>query len=225
MLYALGDSFTYGFNFSDKEKRINSVWPNSLAKKLNCDYINLSAPGASNWRSARLINNLNLNQNDLVVLALTLPERFEFGVSETHKPPKIKPGKIGDLLEFDGDVISKRFYPQLIQNSSDKDAIELSKNVFTNFCNLSWFEEYTYIMLNSCIYNFMNSGCRWIIFNTWSNIKLNRKYPVNFIHSETNMDDVITGNTKEKHHKEYWNAEQHEVVAEIICNKLKEIYG
>lgn len=224
MLYTLGDSYTYGFNFSDENERLTVTWPNVLASKLNCDFVNLSAPGGSNWRSARIINNGNFTKDDYVVLALTSPERFELGVNENHKPPKIYPGRIGDLLEHDGKLITKRFFPQLIERSTDKEAVEIASRLYSKFYNSLWFDQYTQMMINSCVYKFMQSGCKWIIFNTWCNLTLNENYPANFIHKETNLNDIILGSDAlEKYH--YWTPDQHKIVADIVFESFNKIYG
>ena len=78
-LYVFGDSFTFGHTLADK----NKCWANLISKEFSgYNLKNLSWPGGSNWRTCRILHNLKLNENDLVIIGWTISNRFEFGLSE-----------------------------------------------------------------------------------------------------------------------------------------------
>ena len=126
MIIAFGDSFTYGFNFNESE-RLNNVYPTLLGKKLNQPVLNTALPGASNWRIARMIQSMNITKDDIVIISWTEPTRFELGVNKRHYVPPIKENRIGDLNETDGDLITKRFFIQLTDRTTDKDAKKINE--------------------------------------------------------------------------------------------------
>lgn len=217
MLYAFGDSVTYGYNF-DEGVRENLVYPALMSQKLNVSLINTALPGGSNWRIARLLQSISLNENDTVIISWTEPTRFEFGVSPMHYAPPIRENRIGDLLECDGDLISKRFFIQLTQRTTDQYAKTLNGIIYNEFNNELWFAEMFKVMYNSCLNVLNESGCKWIMFNAWAK-QADGVFHDNYIYSDTTMDKII-GNPDG-----YWNTEQHYQVSNIILDKLKEIYG
>jgi len=218
MLHVFGDSYTYGFNFKDEADRTSKVWVSRVARKFGVEYINHAVPGGSNWRTARILNNMNLKSEDIVIVTLSSSERFEFGVNPSHKPPRIIDNRIGDLIESDGDVITKRFFPQLIDRSSDSTAIKFAKIAYSTFYNPEWFLQMNDLMINTCMHKITTSGCRWLMFNTWCNEKQNNFYPKNFCFPDSNLTQIL--NTKD-----YWNPDQHIQVANIIYDQYVKIYG
>tara|TARA_R110000868_G_scaffold19525_1_gene83986 strand:- start:425 stop:1057 length:633 start_codon:yes stop_codon:yes gene_type:complete len=75
LLYAVGDSFTYGSELTSTE----SAWPVLLATALNMDVVNAGKQGASNDYIVRnTINAVSELRPDLVVVAWTSCGRMEF---------------------------------------------------------------------------------------------------------------------------------------------------
>jgi len=218
MLHVFGDSYTYGFNFKDEADRTSKVWVSHVAKKFGVEYVNHAVPGGSNWRTARILNNMNLKSEDIVIVTLTISERFEFGVSPTYKPPKIKDNRIADLLETHGDVVTKRFFPQLIDRSTDKVAIKFAEIAYSEFYNPEWLIQMNDVMINACMHKLTTSGCKWLMFNTWCNEDSGVEFPVNFRFPDSNLTHIIGT-------KDYWNPEQHLEVANIIYDEYVRIYG
>lgn len=222
MIYTFGDSFTYGFNFSDKDRE-KSVWPYFFSKKLNLPYQNLSIPGGSNWRIARQICNLDITKNDIVIIAWTLVDRFEFGVNENYKQPSIKKGRIGDLLEENEGYKVKKFYSQLSTRTNDFNAKTFNDLAYSIYYNNRWFEEMFKIMFNSCVQVLLKKNCKWIMFNTWSN-QLSYNYDEfdipQYIFNKTNINSII----RQNNNLDYWIVEEHQKVASLILEEYKKIY-
>lgn len=227
MLYTFGDSYTWGANFSDDDKSI-SVWPYFLSKRLGCDFKNLATGGSSNWRTARVLNSLELTEDDCVVIAWSSPIRFEFGVNINHKPPPILEGRYGDTLQYDSSsLVVKRFYPQLIDRTSDDKAMPILSSVYGNtacFYNEDWFEEMFLIMFNSCRYKLESSKCKWLCFNTWC-VQSN----IDYINTKLNIPQYYMGSNNHLSDKNnigvYWTKKEHEIIADNLFVKFEELYG
>jgi hypothetical protein len=217
MIIAFGDSFTYGFNFNESE-RLNNVYPTLLGKKLNQPVLNTALPGASNWRIARMIQSMNITKDDIVIISWTEPTRFELGVNKRHYAPPIKENRIGDLNETDGDLITKRFFIQLTDRTTDKDAKKINELVYSEFNNEKWFQEMFKVMYNSCIQVLENSGCKWLMFNAWIK-QTDGEYHKNYVYSNTTMSNII-----QKHTPGYWNKDEHTKVSDVLVNCLNELY-
>lgn len=90
MIYVLGDSFTWGYNFIfDKINkvpvtRLSKIYSTKLGKLLDQEVTNLSINGCSNWRIARIISSLELSENDFVVINWTDSMRLELGSSNSQ---------------------------------------------------------------------------------------------------------------------------------------------
>lgn len=218
MIIAFGDSFTYGFNFNESE-RLNNVYPTLLGKKLNQPVLNTALPGASNWRIARMIQSMNITKDDIVIISWTEPTRFELGVNKRHYVPPIKENRIGDLNETDGDLITKRFFIQLTDRTTDKDAKKINELVYSEFNNEKWFQEMFKVMYNSCIQVLEKSGCKWLMFNAWIK-QADGVYHRNYVYSNTTMSGIIQKNTSG-----YWTKQEHEKVSNTLINCLDELYG
>ena len=218
MIIAFGDSFTYGFNFNESE-RLNNVYPTLLGKKLNQPVLNTALPGASNWRIARMIQSMNITKDDIVIISWTEPTRFELGVNKRHYAPPIKENRIGDLNETDGDLITKRFFIQLTDRTTDKDAKKINELVYSEFNNEKWFQEMFKVMYNSCIQVLEKSGCKWLMFNAWIK-QADGEYHRNYVYSNTTISGIIQKNTPG-----YWTKQEHEKVSNTLINCLDELYG
>lgn len=74
-ILAVGDSFTYGEELSDRD----TAWPTILASKLNGSAVNKGLPGASNDCIVRnCLEHLVSYEVDLVVIGWSNPGRSEF---------------------------------------------------------------------------------------------------------------------------------------------------
>jgi hypothetical protein len=232
-LYTFGDSFTYGYNFlPNEELRKRSIWPTKLANLLNYELVDLSIPGGSNWRIARLISSMDFELDCLVVIGFTTHKRFEFGVSQQHQIPEVfvENGmpRIGDLVEEEGKLLTKRFFPQLDERSSDIDAKIFSAIAFSEFFNAEWFSRMQGVNFNSIRHRMQKH--KWMAFNAWSKPFEPNDYwlqeacienyvlGINGIMSEqiaNTVDDTFV----------YLNEDQHTVVANILLRENTKIYG
>ncbi len=215
MLYAIGDSFTYGFNFKVEQERLESVWPTHLASLLSLPHKNLAIPGSSNWRMARLVATLPLTQDDIVILALSDNQRFEFGVNLNHKPPA--PKLPGDINEVDGNLITKRFFGALSNRTVDEKAKALTDLTFGPFFNMKWFEQMHIVMCSAITHRLQAVGCRWLMFDAWT---MNPRIDIpNYIFPTSTMYDNVVQREKD-HLVRYWTKEEHAQIANIIYDKL-----
>jgi len=213
MLYAFGDSFTYGFSLPEEE-RIHCTWPIILASKLGTKANNLSLPGASNWRTARKIQSLNIHKEDIVIISWSSVDRFEFGVNADYNPSATL---IGDIVETDDDVKTKRFFRSLTGRTSDEHARQFNSLAYSKFYNLQWFIEMHKVAVDSCIYKLNSIGCRWLMFNAWTtNPKIDTP---NYIFPNSTMYDNIV-QRREGELMRYWTKEEHAHIAKIIYDKL-----
>lgn len=225
MLYTFGDSFTWGRNFFDisEEHRVKHIWPTRLAEKLNVEYANLAVPASSNWRTARKLLSLDLSSNDIVIIGWSEFSRFEFGVNTSHTSPQNN--TIADITEIDDDIRTRKFNQLLSERTSDKKVKEFNKLAYNEFYNQQWFQEMFKIMFHSCCRVLEQSGCKWIVFNTWAKqydkISTEFDIPQYFLGQKNTMTEYIR-NTREI---SYWSEKEHELVADLLCNKLNELYG
>jgi hypothetical protein len=225
MLYTFGDSFTWGRNLVDisEEHRVKHIWPTRLAEKLNVDYINLAVPAASNWRTARKLLNLKLSPNDIVIIGWSEFSRFEFGVNLSHTSPKNN--TIADITEIDGNIKTRKFNYLLSDRTSDQKVKEFNKLAYNEFYNEQWFQEMFKIMFHSCCRVLEQSGCKWLMFNTWATqydkTSIEFDIPQYFLGQNTTMTEYIRGNNPVS----YWSEEEHNLVSNLLFAKLKKMYG
>lgn len=217
-LYAIGDSYTYGFNFREEQERVESVWPTHLAEHLSIPHSNLAIPGGSNWRMARLVTTLPFTKNDIVVIGLSDSKRFEFGVSPDHKPPL--PNVPGDINEVDGELIAKRFFSALSDRTVDRDAKTIVDLTFSKFRNDKWFERMHIIMCSAMAFRLQQIGCRWLMFDAW--MPNSRIDIPNYILPNATMHQLLFGNRNAAFvPPRYWNKKEHKIVADIILQNLQ----
>jgi hypothetical protein len=212
MLYALGDSFTYGRNFSI-EDRGKYVWPVLLGKKLDCEYVNLAEPGASNWQMARQLQSLNLNANDFVVISWSIPYRFE--------------------------MCYQKIMPPLVDHSEKENVKKLAEIVYFDLFDQNWFDEMFKVFYMSCLNVLKDSGCKWVLFNSWTlqfSDDKNEEWlkPFNipqyiFGPKRTMCEEIRTGFFQKYFTlgttPAYWNEKEHELICDILYKKIQEIYG
>lgn len=215
MLYAIGDSFTYGFNFKIEQERLESTWPKHLASLLSLPHKNLAIPGSSNWRMARLVATLPLTQDDIVIIALSDNLRFEFGVSRNHKPPE--PKLPGDINEVDGNLVTKRFFGALSKRTVDPKAKALTDLTFGPFFNALWFNQMHIVMCSAIAYRLQTVGCKWLMFDAWT---MNPRIDIpNYIFPTSTMYDNVVQRVDGDMIR-YWTKEEHTKIANIIYDNL-----
>lgn len=204
MIHVFGDSFTYGYNFL-REKHAdfkNMVYPYFLSEMLNIPFVNHSYPGSNNWRIGRKISSLNLNADDIVIIAWTSPERFELGVGENHisildkvvdvnnhnimlqkydfssQWDKVKffDDTVVNVIIKDEDVYTRQFTPwgegNKIKNHHFR---EMYKYAYTHFGTIEWLNEMFLQIFCSTVYQLRMVKCKFLMFNTFSTPCIQRK--------------------------------------------------
>ena len=212
--------------------RKRSIWPTKLAALLGYELVECSIPGSSNWRMARLISSMQFEPDSLVVIGFSTHYRFEFGVSPEHElqPIFVDDGmpRIGDLVEIDGDLRTKRFFSSLDERTSDMDAKLFAVLAFSEFFNKPWFSKMQVVNFNAIQHALRTN--RWMAFNAWTrpfeeedsliagNGVRNYALGANEIMSERVSD--IRGRDLT-----YWSDEQHTKAAIILLEEYRRIYG
>ena len=223
MIYTFGDSITYGYNFEDNREQ--RIWPHYISKKLNQPYINYAAPGGSNWRIARKISSMHFSKEDIVIIPWTDSSRFEFGVNADYKSPEPRPNHVADYVEKENGLISRRFFNQLADRTSDNIIKNFNNIAYNELFNSLWFEQMFKVMFSSCYHILNKSNCKWVMFNTWCSqySKLDEVYntPNYFFKDSENLTNYIRKNDN----VEYWNDTEHLLASEIILENIEVIYG
>lgn len=227
MLYSFGDSITYGFNFLDFPNREAIVYTSFFSKKLRTPFKNLSLPGSSNWRTARIIQSLDLNKDDVVLIMWSCVTRMELGINTRYNltpPHNDFYSQAGDVIEVDknnSNIITKRFYPQLSQCTSDAESKLLNNILYNKFYNEHWYEEMFKIMYCSVVHKLCKIGCKWIMFNGWDVQcqKSDYEFDDNYLFPKNTMSSFL-GVDRSK----YWNKEEHQKASLILYEKFNEIY-
>lgn len=242
MIYILGDSYSYGWNFyvEKNSDRKQLVYGSHLSKMFDTDYKNLSIAGGSNNRIARLLINLDLTPDDIVVIAWTELSRLEIGIPNDRVVPKdkiIQHDEIDFLeeknLEFDAsyqiieknkNLLTRNVWNGLhysLQDISNPSFREFIVSYYKNAGNDLYFEEIFKMLYYATLYKLKSSGCKFCMFTTFST-PINDKNYMNipeFIFPESNMTDEIRKGKKPN--DKYWSKEEHRTVAEIIYNHLQ----
>lgn len=93
MIYAIGDSFTYGEELLNREK---DSYPAVLGRLLSTDVVNLGRPASGNYRIVKRTMDVVLNQQpELIVIGWSDPARQEFADTPNDAAPDDL--RIGDL--------------------------------------------------------------------------------------------------------------------------------
>ena len=74
MIYAIGDSFTFGDELRDK----NHAWPNVLSKMLNIPIVNKGRPATGNLRMVKRAMDAVFNNAELIIIGWSDVNRIEF---------------------------------------------------------------------------------------------------------------------------------------------------
>ena len=248
MIYVLGDSFTWGHNFFlEKNKdRKKLVYPYHLEQKLNTKVKNLSIPGSSNWRLTRLLLNLPLTENDIVIIAWTESSRFEIPCSKSSILPndillcmedledfelnKFYDNEnfvMGSFIEKSDQYFTRRIHPALfgrLETIKNQKFRKLIESYYMNFFDNSWHDDMFSIMFTSALYKLRMSKCQFRMFNTF--ISPTKKENTMF-----EIPEYIFGYKKsmvnflrpdQSNNIKYYSISEHKKVAEILYNHLIE---
>lgn len=248
MIYVLGDSFSWGLNFylRKNKDRKQLVYPYHLEQKLKMKVKNLSIPGSSNWRLTRLLLNLPLTENDIVIIAWTESSRFEIPCSKSSILPNDIILCMEDLEDFElnkfydndsfvmGSYIEKsdqyftrRIHPALfgrLQSIKNQNFRKLIESYYMDFFDNSWHEDMFGIMFTSALYKLRMSNCKFRMFNTFIS-------PAKKENTLFDIPEYIFGYKKnmlnflrpdQPNNINYWSISEHKEVAEILYNHLVE---
>lgn len=232
-LYTFGDSCTYGYDFlPDEELRKRSIWPTKLADLLGYELVECSIPGSSNWRMARLISSMVFEPDAIVVIGFSTHYRFEFGVNPDHELPEIfvdngRP-RIGDLVEIEGNLRTKRFFSNLDERTSDVDAKLFAVLAFSEFFNKEWFSRMQGVCFNSIQHSLRNN--KWVVFNAWSKpFEPNDSWlaSADIKNYALGLNGVMSEQVSHVRGQDltYWSADQHTTAASILESEYRRIYG
>lgn len=75
MIYAIGDSFTYGDELPSKD----FAWPSVLSKKLNKEIINKGRPASGNTRMVKRAVDAAIDNAEMIIIGWSDCNRVEFG--------------------------------------------------------------------------------------------------------------------------------------------------
>ena len=90
----VGCSFTYGEELSSPK---NDAWPAVLAQKNKWSVVNMGQCGGSNDRSIRVVFDEIAKAYDLIIVAWTVPDRFEVAYNNTTLDINVNTGIKRDL--------------------------------------------------------------------------------------------------------------------------------
>lgn len=235
MLYAFGDSMTFGWNLYkevDEETRKQLTWPGILAKRLDTEYTDLSFPGASNWRAARILQSLPLTEDDIVVIQWSGFDRIEMGVSPTYEYQSTMSDdmkyKIVDSVQEDYGIRSKNMCRTILPHTTDKFSQKFMFHAYNTFWNEQWHREMFKVMMTSSLYVLEKSKCKFIIFDGWMqhcDTNLFTDVP-QYIFRGTTMNNV-TKNLSGFSNQDlgYGGPQQNQIIADTVYENLEKIYG
>jgi|688.fasta_scaffold67677_2 hypothetical protein len=233
MLYTFGDSMTYGWNFykecSEKERQ-SLTWPGILSQKLDMKLQNLSFPGASNWRAARIIQSLPLTEEDVVVVQWSGFDRIEMGVNPTYEYKSTmdieNKYKILDDTTEDYGVRTKNMCRTILPHTTDEYSKKFMFHVYNTFWNEKWHHEMFKVMLTSSLYALQKSKCKFIIFDGWM-VHCDKNLfgdVLQYIVRGTTINSVVKEICGLPQSLEYPSFEEHKVISDIIYENLEKIY-
>lgn len=250
MMYVLGDSYSFGWNFfaENRSDRKELLYSNHLAKKLNVEYKNLSLFGSSNYRIARLVNLLHLTTNDIVIIGWSGVDRIELGIPKDQIFPNdivIDFDKIDEIekynlnsdqgfqiIEKTNNLYTRAVYPRIVThsgkiiNSSFRKFVELYYNHVSSF---EYQQEMYKILFHSTLNKLRLSGCKFRMFSTFDGLLPNKEFlniPEYLFYKSNMLDEVRYKDKKYKsvQHKDftkYWTADEHVKIADILFESLR----
>lgn len=244
MIYAFGDSFTYGYNFLNPQqahKREDVVYCGLLGKKLNEEVNNLSVPGNSNWHIARNILKQNFTENDFVIIAWTSFMRLELGCSTKQLLGKsyyqnivvsskikniekyITPTDEHSFIEKDGNICVRRFFPKLLDHpekwaDKDMDFYNFTKELYMNYISEDWMEEMFLIMFSAVMHKLSLSKCKFVMFNTFTGSYSKDNELLDIPEYIAGYKSCMSEYIRKDKTVGYWSEHEHEKVANILYN-------
>jgi len=251
MIYFLGDSFFFGWNFfypKNISNRKEIIFSGLLSKRLNQNYKDYSLVGSSNYRLCRLVNYLPIQPDDIVILGWTACDRIEIGIPKDRLMPNdiivnyneaddldhLHWSKVYQVIEKTDDIYTRSLYPTILkqENNLTSPAYKaLAKNLYQYASDKNYHEQVFKILFHSTVHRLRNVGCKFLMFTTWDiDLKDNSFLDIpEYLFYQSNMlDEVRYKNSKNKHKNindyKYWNPSEHEKVSEITYNSLKEKY-
>lgn len=235
MLYAFGDSMTFGWNLYkevDEETRKELTWPKKLAKNLGVEVTDLSFPGASNWRAARILQSLPLTPDDIVVIQWSAWDRIEVGVNPNYDYNSLMSDdmkyKIVDSVQEDYGIRSKNMCRTILPHTTDEFAKKYMYHTYNTFYNQPWHREMFKVMMSSSLYVLEKAKCKFIMFDGWlqhCDPELYTDVP-QYILRGTTMNNVtknLSGITEQD--LGYGGPEQNQIIADTVYENLERIYG
>lgn len=229
MIYVFGDSYTWGWNFfidtQLKEKRTHLTWPALLAAKLGQPLTDFSSPASSNWRIARKLQSLPLTKDDIVLIGWTSPTRFEFGLADDYDIEPTHPDihyRITDINEDDDGIRTKRMSYHLMESTTCNYAKNFMWSAYGPFNSEAWYREMFKVMFTSCNNVLDKAGCKWLAFDVWCDQCDDGVFVdvPNYILRGTNLLNASRGIPGKTTNKEYWSAQEHNVVADLLLKEL-----
>ena len=247
MIYVLGDSYSFGYNFwMDNKNRKELIYGHHLSKKLNVPLRNLAVPGGSNWRIARLLSTLSLNKDDVVIIGWSATERYEMPVTKYSLSPLDKvfdtydqnffegpaPPNFSQWVEKTNNLYTRRIIHTTFNNQKkimNENFKNLHQKLFKHHVSFQYFNEMFYILYKACLYQLKSSNAKFLMFNAWSSdVDEKSEYNIKeyLFGPKSNMTDVIRSENSKSKTKtaSYWDENEHKQVAEILYTKLKEYY-
>ena len=250
MIYVLGDSFCFGWDFLRKKvpnyKQL--LCPYLLANKLGMEYKNYSLVGSSNYRLARLANFLDIKKDDIVIISWSSYERIEIGVPKDKIMPNdfvvdyknlenlenFEDQQVFQLIEKTENLYTRQIYPTILKKFDEVTSPSyknLVKNMIHYASDKNYHEQMFEILFNATVHKLRATGCKFLMFTTWD-VDLSTtdflNIPEYLLHTTNMLDEVRYKNSSIKHREKndfkYWTKEEHEQVTEIVYNALRETF-
>jgi hypothetical protein len=230
MLYTFGDSMTFGWNFYKEyteEERKSITWPGLLSQNLGVELEDLSFPGASNWRAARILQSLPLTSDDIVIIQWSGFDRIEMGVNPNYEYKSTmfedEKYKIVDSVQEDYGIRSKSMCRTILPHTTDEFSKKFMFHAYNTFWNEKWHHEMFKVMLTSSVYVLQKSGCKFIMFDGW--MKHCDKDIFNdvpqYLFRGTTINSVVKEMCGIPQSLEYPTTEEHKVITELLQVELR----
>jgi hypothetical protein len=235
MLYTFGDSMTFGWNLykeHTEEERKELTWPSMLAKQINSDYTDLSFPGASNWRAARILQSLPLTSDDIVVIQWSAFDRVEIGVNPYYEYKSSMSDdqkyKIVDSVQEDYGIRSKNLCRTILPHTTDPYTQKYIYHTYNTFWNEQWHREMFKVMMSSSLYVLNKSECKFIMFDGWMqhcDLDLYKDVPQYILRGTTmnNVTKSLSGFSEQD--LGYGGPIQNKIIADTVYENLERLYG
>ena len=244
MIYYLGDSFFFGWNFIrfSIPNRKESIFSHLLSEKLGCEYKNLSIPGSSNYRLCRLVNFLDIKKDDIVILGWSACERIELGIpKDTLLPNDFVVDynnidsldshswiKIMQLVEKTGNIYTRQIYPTMMRNLDRVTSPNTRKatELFYHYASdIAYHQQMFKILFNSAVHRLRTIGCKFLMTTTWD-VEFEDREFLNipeYLFYKSNFAEQVRGKGDNINERDlpYFSIKEHEIAADILYQYLK----